>query len=206
MRNETPFDLKLRHLHALIIENNEPIIHTWKLDDVKLPPRAQLAFDATHLPVAIDARAKLMWVSYALDTSCETCIRDTIDGTVIGNLWPDTSSLVLRTLSPLADTGSRLLEVKTRSRFFDPDSRELKAGPVLVFENDNETKTIEPIFLADRLPPDGGPEWPLFEYQVNAILPSGEQIEGATWLAAPGERVFIGSHQVRLSTGRFGEQ
>jgi hypothetical protein len=206
MRNETPFNLKLERLHALVIENNNPVVHTWTLGNKTLPPAAKVEFDTTQLPSAVDSLAKLMWVSYAIDKSCASCIRDTIDGTVIGNVWPDTSTLVLRTLSPLAETGVRLLEVKTRSRFFDPDSRELKAGPVLIFERDNETKTIEPVFLTDRIPPDGGPEWPLFEYQVTAIMPSGEVVPGETWLPASGERVFIGSHQLRQSTGRFAEQ
>jgi hypothetical protein len=203
MRNETPFDLKLEHLHALVFENNNPVIHTWRLGNKTLPRGAKVEFDTTHLPSAVDSLARLMWVSYAIDKSCTSCIRSTIDGAVIGNVWPDTTTLELRTLTPLAETHVGLLEVKTRSRFFDPDSRELKAGPVLIFERDGDSKTIEPVFLADRTPPDGGPEWPLFEYQVSAIMPSGEVVKGETWLPAPGERVFIGSHQLRQSTGRF---
>jgi hypothetical protein len=204
MRNLTPFDLKLVHLHALVIENDAPAIYSWSLGNKVLPPKAKVEFDTAKLPEAVDEKARLMWVSYAIDKTCESCIQDTIDAAVIGNVWPDTTPLSLRTLTPLADTQTSKLEVRTRSRFFDPDSRTMRAGPVLIFEADGEAHTIEPVFLADRTPPEGGPDWPLFEYQVSAILPSGEVVEGRNWLPAPSERVFIGSFQLRQSTGAFG--
>jgi hypothetical protein len=205
MRNRTPFALKLGHLHALVIEGDTPAIYSWSLGEKVLPPMAKVEFDTAKLPEAVDGLARLMWVSYAIDKSCESCVQDTIDASVIGNVWPDTSTLSLRTLTPLADTGVAKLEVRTRSRFFEPDSRTVKAGPVLIFEADGEGQTVDPVFLADRTPSDGGPDWPLFEYQVSAIMPSGEVVEGRTWLPAQSERVFIGSFQLRQSTGAFGQ-
>src|SRR5207245_892074 len=41
-RNSTPYPLRLRYLHALMLENNVPIIYSWDLGDREVPPLAQV--------------------------------------------------------------------------------------------------------------------------------------------------------------------
>jgi hypothetical protein len=80
-RNRTPYPIRLRYLHALIIDprNNLPILYSWSLDNIEVPPQARVAWDATRVPAWIDTEARRVWVDYAVVDSCEACDQQVLD-------------------------------------------------------------------------------------------------------------------------------
>jgi hypothetical protein len=59
-RNLTPYPVRLRYLHALVIDprNNLPILYSWSLGNTQIAPQSAAKWDATKVPEWIDTEAK----------------------------------------------------------------------------------------------------------------------------------------------------
>jgi hypothetical protein len=206
--NAAPFPVRLGHLHALIEQGGRPVVHSWSLGDAKLSAGGSVTLDTVHVPTAVDAVAARMWMTYALDRSCASCVSEALNRIVIGNVGPPAMQMSMTLLTPLADTGTALLQVETRSRYLDPNDRAVRTGPTLTFATDGTTQPVGFFFRSnaaevastgsDIAPEEQGP---VYQYRVSAIRATGEPCSGQTWLDASGETTFVGSFQVRQSTG-----
>jgi hypothetical protein len=200
LRNKTPFPLRLQQLHALVIEGSRTVVYSWDLGGVTVPPQAKMRFALDQLPGQLDASAKRIWVRYSLDRSCETCIAGAIDQMLSGDVWPDTTRVTLRSLTPLADSGAVEMWIKTRSRYFQAGSQTLADGPVLTFTEDRSEQMLEPLF-GSATSDAAADAPPLFEYRVTLIMPDGAERAGSNWIAVRDNRVLIGKVQVDRSLG-----
>ena len=210
IRNAAPFPVRLGHLHALVEEGGRPVIHSWSLGETTLPADGSVMLDTTQVPPEVDSVAERMWMTYALDRSCASCITQTLNQIVIGNVGPPAMQMQMMLLTPLADTESALLQVETRSRFLDPSDRTMRRGPVLTFASDATTQPVGFFFRpgdAETASAEPGStaeveeEEPVYQYRVTAIRSTGEPCPGQAWLDASAETTFVGSFQLRQSTG-----
>lgn len=201
IRNVSPLPIVLEYVHALVIEGNRPRLYSWTLDDTRLPSASTLELDLRNLPAAVDDKAERVWVQYRLDRSCESCIDAVVETMLSGDVWPDTGSITLRSLTPLEATGAAEIWVDVRSRFFDPSEREIADGPQTTITDDRASYQIEPVFLTGRTNPETGDEWPLFEYRLTVIMPDGTMHDGVNWLPSERDTVVIGPVQVEESLG-----
>lgn len=208
IRNVAPFPIKLGHLHALVEEDGRPVIHSWSLGETELPADGSVTLDTVHVPTAVDTVAERMWMTYALDRSCASCVSETLNRIVIGNVGPPAMQMSITLMSPLADTGTALLQIETRSRYLDPNDRALRTGPTLTFGTDGTTQPVGFFFrphaaeaASTEADTASQEEETAYQYRVTAIRATGEPCPGKTWLDAAGETTFIGSFQVRQSTG-----
>ncbi len=201
IQNVSPLPIVLEYVHALVIEGNRPRMYSWQLGDTKLPSSSQVAMDLRHIPAQVDTKSERIWIQYRLDRTCEECIDEVVDELLSGDVWPDTGRITLRSLRPLEMTGSEELWIDVRSRFFDPSDRAVTEGPSQVIDEDRSSYFIDPIFLTDRVNPETGDEWPLFEYRISAIMPDGDMIEGANWLESDRDTIVIGPVQIEQSIG-----
>ncbi len=203
IRNRAPLPIRLQYLHTLVIRSNRPYVYSWSLGDTVVPSLAKIAFDLANVPAGVDSASKRMWIQYAIDRSCEDCVTQTVEEVLNGDLWPRMGEITVRALRPLEDTGAQILQLHLRSRFFEPDVRDLVTSPTRYIEQDGDEFVIKPIFLTSRTAPDGEEEWPLFEYKLDAVFPSGEIREGQNWIPSDNDRVFIGRVQVEQSVGEL---
>lgn len=198
-RNVTPYPIRLRYLHALIIDprNNLPILYSWSLDNIEVPPQARVAWDAARVPAWIDTEAKRVWVDYTVVDSCDPCDKQVLDGITGGVTSIAAEQITFHTITPLADTGGYEISAQVRSKYFDPKDRaELRKSVVL--KTDGQDFILKPIYNVSR--PAGEP---LFEYLLELAMPDGTIHTGTTWIATDSLRVLIGRAQLEQSLGKL---
>ena len=200
-RNDRPYPVRLRYLHALLIENQTPIVYSWNLDGASVPPRASAEIQPAPVPAWLDGRASKMWIEYAPVESCDPCDQQVIAAITGGVTSLGASQITFHTITPLADLGAYEIAVTVRSKYFDPRTRTLQTKPALPLDADNKDFTIGPIYLVNRQPGESVPGDPLFEYQLEVAMPDGSSRRGTSWVAADGLRVLIGRVQVEQALG-----
>jgi hypothetical protein len=199
-RNQTPYPLRLRYLHALLIQNNVPTVYSWNLLATAVPPLAQVEFDASTVPSWLDSSAKRLWLEYVPVEDCQDCDDKVISAITGGVTSMGSSQITFHTIKPLADTGAYEIAVQVRSKYFDPRSRELQIKPVVLKEDDKDF-TLGPIYLVNRQSGESVPDDPLFEYYLELGMPDGTVHRAAHWLASDNLRVLIGRVQIEQALG-----
>ena len=196
-RNLTPYPLRLHNLHALCIDphTNTPILYTWSLDNVEVPPMARVRWDAARVPAWIDTEAKRIWVDYSVAQNCEECDQDVLDTITGGVTSVAAEQIVFHTISPLADVGGYEITAHVRSKFFDPKDRAIVQKSA-VLKADNQDFAVGPIYPSNRRQGE-----PLFEYRLDLAMPDGTDYRGARWVASDTLRVLVGRAQLEKSLG-----
>jgi hypothetical protein len=198
-RNQTPYPLRLRYLHALCIDprTNLPILYTWSLGDTEVPPSARVRWDAARVPSWIDTEAKRIWVDYGVSQNCDACDRRVLEGITGGVSSVAAEQITFRTITPLADVGAYEITAHVRSKFFDPRDRAV-VQKVVVLGADNKDFTLGPIYNTDRKNAE-----PLFEYRLDLAMPDGRTYRGTQWIGSEELRVVVGKAQLEQSLGQL---
>lgn len=195
--NNTPYPVRLRYLHALIVDpvKHLPILYTWTLGDTAVAPGARVDWTGAGVPAWIDTTAKRLWIDYAVVESCDECDKQVLDRITGGVSAVTADQITFHTITPLADVGGYELTAHVRSKYFDPKDR----GSVqksIVLKADNQDFVLKPIFNVER---SGGE--PLFEYRLELAMPDGTLHKGTRWIPSDGVRVLIGRAQLEQSIG-----
>jgi hypothetical protein len=196
-RNITPYPIRLRYLHALVIDprNHVPYLYSWALDNVQVPPNARIEWDAARVPAWIDTEARRLWIDYGIVDTCEPCDKQVIEGITGGVTSVTASQITFHTITPLADTGGYEITAQVRSKYFDPQDR-TSTQKTAVLKADNQDFTVGPIYSGKR-PPDE----PLFEYLLELTMPDGRSYKGTRWIPSDTLRVLVGRVQLEQSLG-----
>lgn len=196
-RNETPYPVELRYLHAMMLDGDVPVIYSWALDGERIPPGSSAVIDAATVPGLVDSDAERTWLDYRVATDCDACDRAVIAAISGGVSAVAAQEIAFRTLSPLADTGAVEMVLLVRSRFFHPQKRELVEKPHVVIDQDGATYAVGPIYVAE------GEESPadLFEYRLQLVLPDGTVRARDRWIRSRELYQPIGRVQVEESVG-----
>jgi hypothetical protein len=195
--NPAPYPLQLRYLHALLIEDGVPVVYSWELGNAAVPPLARVEIDANSVPRWLEERAHRIWLDYLVDRSCDACDEQVLAAITGGVASLSSSQITFRTLSPLADTGAYQVTLKVRSRFFHPQKRELVEKAIVVIEEDDQTYTVGPIYT------QSGESGPLYEYQLQVLMPDGRMHRSEGWLASDELYQPIGSFQIEEALGEL---
>ena len=201
-RNQTLYTLRLRYLHALLIDpqSNSPVVYSWDLHQADLPPQAQVEWNAAAVPAWIDAAAKRMWVDYVPLGDCASCDRTAVEDITAG-VWTLGSSIAtLHTLAPLAATGAAEITVKVRSKYFDPANRQMQQK-VVVLNADSKDFPAGAIYLVNRQDGESVPGDPLLEYFLEVAMPDGSIQRATRWVPSDSARILIGKVQVEQALG-----
>jgi hypothetical protein len=200
-KNVTPYPVTLRHLHALRVTTGQPpVVHSWSLGDVRVPPGGQVRWNAASVPFWLDTEARKMWLDYAVDGTCGECGSQAIAGLVGGVSNPGGAEITFRTLTPLADAGAIEVVAEVRSRFWDPGGRSTQVRSVVLDADGKEFK-LGPLFPPAGASASRGGE-PLFEYRLALTMTNGRPEFGeARWIPSHDLRVPIGGFQLERSLG-----
>jgi hypothetical protein len=201
-RNATPYPVRLRYLHVLLLENNEPIVYSWNLGNTEVAPQAQVEWDESRVPRWLDGRTLRTWVDYSVVADCGSCDDRVITSLTGGVTSRSASQITFRTLSPLADTGAYEISVTVRSKYFDPRAADVQQKPPVILNSDNADYTTGPIY-APEIDPAAGASEPLFEYFIEVVMPDGTTHRATKWLPATGLRVVIGRTQIEQALGKL---
>jgi len=196
-RNLTPYPIRLRYLHALVIDprNNVPFLYTWSLDNTEVPPQAMVRWDPARVPAWIDSEAKRIWIDYAVVDTCDQCDRQVIDNITGGVTSIAAEQITFHTITPLADVGGYEITAQVRSKFFDPKDRAVLQKSI-VLAADGQDFVLRPVYNVSR--PAGEP---LFEYLLELAMPDGTIHKGTRWIPGDGLRILVGRAQLEQSLG-----
>jgi hypothetical protein len=191
-RNATPYPVRLKYLHLLLIDHDVPVIYSWNLDGAEVPPRAQVQVDATSVVPWLDRKALRSWIEYVPLADCTSCDREVMRAVTGGVTAVTASRITLHTITPLADTGAYEIAVEIRSRYFDARSREVVVKPAVVLDGDGKDFEVGPIYV----PAGDDLEGPLFEYRMELTRPDGTTTSGSRWMPMTRLRLLVGRVQV----------
>jgi hypothetical protein len=199
-RNPTPYPITLRYLHVLLLEKNEPIVYSWSLGDAEVASGSQVVFDAEQVPRWLDQKANRMWLDYRVDKDCKRCDQEVIAAITGGVAGIGAAEISIRTLRPLADTGGHEIAIEIRSRYFHPSERALQQKPPLILREDDQTRTLGPIYVDSRGAYDMDP---LFEYTLQLVMPDGTTYRGDRWIPSDDLYLPLGTAQLREALGEL---
>lgn len=203
-RNPTPYPLRLKYLHMMLLENNTPVIYSWDLGRSEVPPRAQVEWDTSRVPRWLDQRAKRAWVEYAVVQDCVECDREVMRGLTFGaSRASSRQDIILRTLTPLADSGAIEIGIRLRSRYFSSAGDTLETQAMIVLDADREEFDGGKVYLIDRQPGEERPGDPLFEYQLELVMSDGSILNSPAgqWIPSHRGRLMIGKVQLEQAVG-----
>jgi len=205
-RNRTPYPLRLKRLHALVFDDDTPMVYSWQLGDAEVPPQARVDWQAEAIPVWIDTKASRMWIEYAVVDDCSNCTEAVMrDITYGANRAASRESVRIVTLTPLADLGAAEISVRLRSRYFDSEGSELQTRTPIVVDADRSEFDAGQVYLVERQAGEERPDDPLFEYQIEVVMPDGtiHQPDSDHWVPGHRSRLLIGTVQVEQSLGHL---
>jgi len=196
-RNQTLYTLKLRYLHALLIDpqTNSPIVYSWDLHQTDLPPQAQVEWDAAAVPAWIDGAARRMWIDYLPLGACASCDRTAVEDITAGVWTLGSAPASVHTLSPLAATGAAEISMRIRSKYFDPANRQMQQKTV-VLTGDGKDFSAGAIYFVNRQDGETVPGDPLLEYFLEVAMADGTVQRATRWIASDTARILIGKVQV----------
>lgn len=175
-KNQTPFPVTLRKLHALMIGRQAEIL-SWNLSNLKLDPGQVVIFetDGSNLPKHISDNAAKMWIDFDVDRGCRECA---------DNAWSVAASTRASGVNvdfyyaqSLAQYNLELITVYTRSRYFTPQAGSVAEAPAINLTQPGSTTQSTPIY-----PPGGrtlqdarNQSDPLIEYRLIVVTSDGDE-------------------------------
>lgn len=193
--NNTPFPLRLKKVHALIIEKQGnttiPLIYSWDLNDVEVPSKASVTFDATKMPQWIETKNKTeqIWLDYSI-VECNSCVNDVVDELTGGTSVSKIKNISFMTFQLFDDTDYNMLRVKVRSKFVDPKGETVTELEPIYIREDNGNITAGPLYV----PEDESLE---FEYFFTVVMNDGNTHNATDWISGNETDVFIGLQKLK---------
>lgn len=200
-RNMTPYPLRLKYLHALVIKNQTPVIYSWNLGNMEIIPTAQVQWDARWIPGSVEQEAKRVWIDYSVVSGCDPCNRKVIEAISSGVSAISASPIVFETITPLADTGAHKFYVTVRSQYLNPRTQERQVLPVLSVTKDGQEYRSSAVYLGNRSTGEFSSSDPIFDYQLTVVMRDGTTHEGVNWIPSSNLRVAIGAAQIKAALG-----
>jgi hypothetical protein len=201
-RNATPYPVRLKYMHSLMIRQGRPVVYSWSLGNAVVPPRATAHYDDRMVGSWVDAQQLRSWLEYSVDGACAACDEQVIAAITGGVAGVSASQVTFKTIEPLEETGAVEVTLLVRTRYLHPSDRALGTMPLLVLDRDRaEYVAPAPIYLAGRQPGESRPGDPLFEYQLSVTMKDGQIHQANNWIPSDHLRVVIGSHQLRQALG-----
>ncbi|CAM1371910.1 conserved hypothetical protein [Tenacibaculum xiamenense] len=194
--NQTEFPIKMKKIHALIIEKQGsksiPLIYSWDLNDTDVPSKASVTFNASKMPKWIETKNKTerIWIDYSIN-ECTTCVNTIIDNLIDGTINKE-KTITFETLKVIEATNAAFLKVKIRSIQADPKKERLLELPSVRVTEDMTVYSTGPLYLSDE-------ETPNFEYQFTLAIndDDGTIYKSTQWIPGNDIEVFINMQQIK---------
>lgn len=198
-RNKTPFPLKLKYIHYLLINEKsnfaQPIIYSWDLGDVQVNPQERVKFQTSRMPRWLDTygKAKRIWIDYSV-AECDTCME-----TILQRVLPESKmarSVTFDILPIFEASGASRLRIRMRSPQANPKDQKVTELNNLRIVEDDQLYEMGPLFVAEG-------EIPSFEYHLSLIMPDGRVFSSKEWKSSNEWEVSIGMYNLRQEIENF---
>jgi hypothetical protein len=194
-RNQTPYPLKLKYLHMLLVkeEGNKstPFIYSWSINDLVVPVSASVSFDTSNVPSWLDDpdMAQRIWVEYSV-VDCDECDRDIINTITGGTYGTNTRKVTFETFQIFENTDAQFVQIKVRSRQGDPKGEKIVEFEPLRIYQDNELAESGQLYVPLEEPLS-------FEYFITVVMKNGNSYKADQWIGSSEPEIYLGLDAIR---------
>lgn len=194
-RNQTPYPLKLKYLHMLLVKDQAgkptPFIYSWSLNDLVVPATASVQFDASNVPSWLDDpdMAQRIWVEYAV-VDCAECDRAIINKITGGTFGTNTRKVTFETFQLFDNLDAQFIQIKVRSVQADPKGESVvEFDPIRIY-HDNEVAVTGQLYV----PLDKELS---FDYFITVVMKNGNAYKANDWIKSSEQEIYIGLDAIR---------
>ncbi|MBE0677464.1 MAG: hypothetical protein IH592_01745 [Bacteroidales bacterium] len=196
-KNQTPYPLKLKYLHMLLVkeEGNKstPFIYSWSINDLVVPVSASVSFDASNVPSWLDDpdMAQRIWVEYAV-VDCDDCDRDIINTITGGTFGTNTRKVTFETFQIFENIDAQFIQIIVRSRQGDPKGEKtIEFEPLRIYQ-DNELAESGQLYVPLE-------EALSYEYFITVVMKNGNSYKADQWIGASEPEIYLGLDAIRTA-------
>jgi hypothetical protein len=194
-KNDTPYPLKLKYLHMLLVKDegnkSTPFIYSWNINDLIVPVAASVSFDASNVPSWLDDpdMAQRIWVEYSV-VDCDECDQEVINTVTGGTYGTNTRKVTFETFQLFDNIDAQFIQIKVRSRQGDPKGEKVvEFEPIRIYE-DNEVVESGQLYvpLEEELS---------YEYLITVVLKNGNPYRAEDWISSDEPEIYLGLDAVK---------
>jgi hypothetical protein len=195
--NKTPYPLKLKFIHALVIEKEGnksiPMIYSWSLGNKEVPATAKVNFDATKMPEWLEKKGKTkrIWIDYSI-AECESCVNKVMDELTGGTSGSKVKNITFESFQVFDKLDAALLRIKIRSKQADPKGTTIVELPSVRIEEDLLTYSAGPLYLPEGTESE-------YEYYFTVVMNDGVTYNSDDWKSSKELEMFIGLHTLKVA-------
>ena len=199
IKNPTPFPMMTQYLHLLtttsISEGIVPYVYSFEMGNKTVQPNDIIKFRKPTgfiLPDKLrnDEKPMRAFVEYRL-LDCDVCFRDIINELTGGITAATKQKVTFRPVNLIRSTGAEFVWIKMRSKQLDPrNQRVITTYEPIEISDDSEGVESPTLFLFDS-------QAPLFEYQVELVMPNGEEYTMDHWIEGSQLAIRLSPHKLK---------
>jgi hypothetical protein len=202
IHNEAPYSLQFKYLNVLIKEKDtkEPVFYSWNLGETKVAPQAAVQIKAASIPSWIDGKAMRKWIEYDVIDRTEEQDETVIQMMTGGVFSLERKDIVVNTTDAFSGTGAYHIILTIRSKYFEPQSKELITKKI-VLKEDFATETIPEVVYFDNWEHRTTETDPLFEFNLKVIMQDSKIHTSDKWIPFNDTDLYIGTSVIKESLG-----
>ena len=194
-KNETPYPLKLKYIHMLVVKDEInkaiPIIYSWKINDVVVPSTASVQFDASNVPSWVDDpdMAQRIWIEYSV-ADCDECDKAIINTITGGTYGTNTRKVTFETFQLFDSLDAQFIQIRVRSLQGDPKGEKVvEFNPVRIY-HDNEIAESGQLYVPLETELS-------FDYFITVVMKNGNSYKSQDWIRSNEQEIYLGLDAIK---------
>lgn len=194
-KNQTPYPLKLKYLHMLLVKDqggkSTPFIYSWNINDLFVPASASVQFDASNVPSWLDDAdmAQRIWLEYSV-VDCDECDRAIINTITGGTYGTNTKKVTFETFQLFDSLDAQFIQIKVRSMQGDPKGEKtIEFDPLRIY-HDNEVAESSQLYVPLEAELS-------FEYYVTVVMKNGNSYKTTDWIRSGEQEIYLGLDAIK---------
>ncbi|MEI7984843.1 MAG: hypothetical protein WCI55_04370 [Armatimonadota bacterium] len=192
LANPIPYPIRLDYIHVLRKSGLNYQVLSYALNGAEIPSGETTTLLTERIPGWLDANAdtKRMWVDYSVMDD-DDATQASVTAATGGVTSMTQGEITFNTLTPLADTGVKLVLLEVKSKHFD-SSGSSETTKSLVIDKDSMLFKLGPVYLVNRRAETAKPGDILFQYRLKLIYADGREKQSKAWVQSNDLNLFLG--------------
>lgn len=199
--NQTPFPIKLKYIHALVIGEedgrNLPIVYSWSLNDTKVPSQSNVKFNSDLMPKWIESKTERIWIDYSIE-ECNSCVNKVMDDVTGGTSGSNVKNITFESFQVLETTKAMFLKIQVRSKQVDPTGKNITELSSVKINSDLSATPTGPLYLPEGV----GLK---YEYYYTLVMSNGTSYKSDNWQSSEELEMYIGMDSLKEAISNLPE-
>lgn len=194
-QNQTPYPLKLKYLHMIMVKDegdkSKPFIYSWDINDLLVPSGASVIFDASKVPSWLDDAdmAQRIWVEYSV-VDCDECDKRIISKITGGTYGSNIKRVSFETFRLFETLDAQFIQIRVRSKQGDPKGEKvIEFDPLRIYQDNEVNESIQLYVPLDSEL--------YYEYFITVVMKDGNAYKSEEWISSDEQEVYLGLDAIR---------